>query len=416
MRRLLSYCRRLAGLTLLGLGLLPLQAVADSDALSLKDALEIARSLSPDVVLAGHDTSITQAERLKANRYPNPEVEFQVGPNFETLDSGDTETGLFVGGSVNQEIELWGKRGLRKKIAEDQITLSKIQELITTHDVEKKIKILYAGIQRGEERVGLIQENIKIAERFVGTALVKFQQNQAPYADVLRAKMELAHQHKNLLQEQNDLKILKQEMNLSLARDLDAPFQTKDDFQVMEKIPPMETLLAKAAGKPEFEAIDTQKKQSETEIHLAQQEWKPNLKAGVWAEKDAPDTHFGPSFGMEIPLAYRNKGEIQSAQAKKMRIEFQKVYLGRKIEQEVRVKYLELQESLQTIHLQQETLRSTGELFRTTFQAYIEGKSDFLRFLETLQTVSQFKSEYYDLLFEYFAKKAELERAAGGDI
>lgn len=407
---------RKISLILLGFGLLPFQALGDTNSLSLKESLEIARSLSPDVVLARHDTSISQADRLKANRYPNPNVEFRVGPNFETTSPGNTETGLFVGGSVNQEIELWGKRSLRKKMADDHITLSKIQELITTHDVAEKIKILYAGIQRGEERVGLIQENIKVAERFVGTALVKFQQNQAPYADVLRAKIELARQHKNFLQEQNDLKILKQEMNLSLARDLETPFRGGDPFHVTGKLPLVDTLVAMTSQRPEFQAIDTQKKQSEKEIRLAQQEWKPNLKVGIWAEKDAPDTHFGPGFGMELPLGYRNKGEIQSAQAKKMKVEYQQTYLSRQVELEVKKKYLELQENLQAINLQEETLQSTGELFRTTFQSYIEGKTDFLRFLETLQTVSQFKSEYYDLLFEYFVKKAELERAVGGDI
>ncbi|MFO1518883.1 MAG: TolC family protein [bacterium] len=400
-------------LFLLGLCLIPFQAQGDSNTLSLKQALETARSLSPDVVLSKYDTSISQAERLKANRYPNPDVEFRIGPNFEDLDSGGTQTGLFVGGSVNQEVELWGRRNLRKKIADDQITLSKIQELITTHHIEEKIKILYASIQRGEERVVLIRENIKIAERFVGSAQMKFQQNQAPYADVIRAKMELARQHKNLVQEQGELKILKQQMNLVLARDLNTSFRAGDPFRVTVKIPSLESLLTMAGGRPEFQSAEVQTKQNEKEIRLAQQEWKPNLKVGLWAEKDAPDTHFGPSVGMEIPLWNRNKGEIAAAKAKKLKTEYQKTYLAKQVELDIGNKLLEIQETSRALSLQKEAIQDTGELFRTTFQSYLEGKADFLRFLETLQAVNQFKSEYYDLLFNYFVKKAELERAVG---
>jgi cobalt-zinc-cadmium efflux system outer membrane protein len=398
---------------LLGIGLVPLPIFADGGSLSLRQTLEIARSLAPEVVLARHDTSISQADRLKADRYPNPQIDFRVGPNFENLGSGDTDTGLFVGGSFNQEIDLWGKRGLRKKIAEDEIGISKIQELISTRDVEEKIKILYAGIQRGEERVRLIQEGTKTAERFVGTVLVKFQQNQAPYGDVLRAKMELIHRRQDLLHEQSDLKILQQEMNLSLNRSAETPFYAEDPFQTTTEIPALDSLLAKAAARPEFKAIETQMAQQEKEIRLARQEWKPDLNVGIWAEKDAPDTHFGPGFGMALPIFYRNKGEIESAQARKMKTEFQKNYLGRKVEQELRRTYQELQETRQAIHLQRETLRSAGELFRIAFQSYIEGKTDFLRFLETLQTVHQVKSEYYDLLFDYHVRKAQLERAVG---
>ncbi len=397
----------------LHLCLCPVPARGAEEALSLAQTLEIARSLSPDIVLARHDTAVSQAERLKANRYPNPEIDLSVGPNFETLESGNTDTGLFVGGSFNQEIELWGKRGLRKKIADDQINISKIQERIAAQNVEEKIKILYAAIQRGEERVRLNQENIRIAERFVGTAQIKYQQNQAPYADVLRAKMELVGHHKNLVKEQIDLKIFKQQMNLALARDLETPFRASDPFQEIGKLPSIENLSMTAAQRPEFESMVVQKNKSEKEIRLSKQEAKPNLKLGLFAEKDAPDTHFGPSIGLEIPLWYRNKGEIETAKAKHLKTEYQKTALAREIELEVKNKYLELQQIRRTLDLQREAIQNIGELFRTTLQAYLEGKAEFLRFLETLQTVNAFKSEYYDLLFNYLSKKAELERALG---
>jgi len=95
------------------------------------------------------------------------------------------------------------------------------------------------------------------------------------------------------------------------------------------------------------------------------------------------------------------------------KIEYQKERLGRRIELEVKNKYLEMQNTQQALSLQREAIQNTGELFRTTLQAYLEGKADFLRFLETLQSVNAFKSEYYDILFDYFVKKAELERAVG---
>lgn len=396
--------------------LFPLMVFALEESLPLKKALEIAESLSPEVVLSKQNSFIAQKDRLKANRYPNPEINFQVGPNYETLEAGDTQKNVYLGGTIQQEVELWGKRKLRQQIADDQIFISKIEELITEQDMIGKVKTIYAAIQRSQERVSLIRSNLEIHQRFVGSAQMKFQQNKAPYADVLRAKMELAVQHKNLILEQNELKILKQQMNLLLDRDLETPFRASDSFREKSSLPSLSTLLTKMIQRAEFDSIEARKGQNQKEIRLAKQEAKPNLKVGFWGQQDPPDLNLGASLGMQLPVWYRNKGEIESAKAKKLKLEYQKNYLARKIELEVRNRYFQLLRVIESIALQQEMIQTTGELFRTTFQAYQEGNADFLRFLETLQSVNRFKSDYYDTLFEYWIKKGDLERAIGGPL
>lgn len=401
---------------LLWISLFPQQALGESNSLSLEQALEIARSGAPDGVMARHDTAIFQAERLKANRYPNPEIEIGMGPNFETLGGGVSDTNLFVGGSINQEVVLWGKRKLRKEIAEKSITLSKIQELITSQDIDFKVRILYAAILRGQERLALARHNIQIAQRFVGGTHLKFQQNEVPFADVVRAKLELAKQHKNLIQEKKDLQVLKEKLNLLLAREFNTPFRASDPFRSLGSLPPLEELLAQSQDRPEFQSIQVQQDQNEKEIRLAKQEAKPNLILGFFAEKDDPDRSLGPTLGIELPIAYRNKGEIETAKARRLKTKYQGEYLSKRVELEVRNNYLELQKTMESLKMQKEIIESTGDLFRTTFQAYLEGKAEFLRFLETLETINDLKAEYFDTLFEYFAKKADLERAIGGDL
>lgn len=394
----------------------PLSARGNEPSLTLQNALEIARSGAPEGVMARHDTAITQAERLKANRYPNPEIAIGVGPNFETLGGNVSNTNLFVGGDISQEVVLWGKRRLRKEIADQSISISKIQELITSQDIDFQVRILYAGILRSQERLALTRHNIQIAQRFVGGTHLKYQQNEVPYADVVRAKLELAKQHKNLIQEKKDLKVLKERLNLLLARDLNTPFRAGDPFRPLGSLPPLDTLITKSQERPEFQSIQVQQEQNEKEIRLAKQEAKPNLILGLFAEKDDPDRSFGPTSGIELPIAYRNKGEIETAKAKRMKTNYQKEYLSKKIELQVRNNYLELQRTMESLKMQKEMIESTGDLFRTTFQAYLEGKAEFLRFLETLETINNLKAEYFDTLFEYFAKKANLERAIGGEL
>lgn len=395
---------------------MPISAWGNVPPLTLEKALEIAQIRAPEQVLSQHDTTISQAERLKANRYPNPQVEFGIGPNFENLNGKIVDTNLFVAGSINQEIVLWGKQKLRKEIADQNISISKIQEMVTAQDIEFKVRVLYAAIQRSQARVALIQNNIQVDQRFVGGTQLKFQQNEVPYADVLRAKLELATQHKNLIKEQKDLKVLKEKLNLLLARDLNTSFRASDSFEPIKSLPPLKSLLARSLNRPEYQSIQVQQKRNEKEIRLAKQQAKPNLIAGFFAEKDGPDRSFGPSIGIELPIAYRNKGEIETAKAKKLKINFQRDYLAKQIELQVRNNYLELQKTIESLTLQKEMIKNTGDLFRTTFQAYLEGKTEFLRFLETLETINELKIEYFDTLFEYFTKKAELERAIGGPL
>ena len=121
-------------------------------------------------------------------------------------------------------------------------------------------------------------------------------------------------------------------------------------------------------------------------------------------------------YHSRLGFFHRRKGEIREASALKNKAVTEEQYLDYAVQREVSDAFRKLTKAANKFEAQREGAEASAELIRVSFQSYLEGKTSFLMFLDTLQAVKQFKKDYYTTLALWHVRRAELERAVGSDI
>lgn len=262
-------------------------------------------------------------------------------------------------------------------------------------------------------------ENYEIGKRFLGDTELKFRQNEVPYSDVLRSRLELVQLKKELVEHEEDLKIAKNSFNVLLGRTPNHTFtlgESLPNYPSKDEVSDLEQLIAKAhQNRPDLAAINHELDMTQLEMRLSKRERIPKPTFIFWGEKDGPEKDLGLGISFDLPLWYRQKGEVLEAQTRKDQKEIQRNYLNQNVEKEVRIAYHELLKTTQKLEVGQEGLQTSAELIRTTIQNYREGKTSFLKFLETLKAVNEFKEDYFSTIALWYQQKAGLDKAIGSE-
>lgn len=385
------------------------------ESLTLHKALEIARQNNPQFLMSEADVGIAAARLEQAKAYPNPSIDFGMGRITDTQEVSSDRR--LIEGEIAQEVELWGKRGLRKKIAKNDIVMSEQRRILTWQEMALSVKDAYYRLLLEKELLGIAGDNLDIGKKFLGSTELKFQQNEVPYSDVLRARLELVRLRSDVLSRQAELEIQKHALNTLLGRTPETQFQLAGRLRYRPLKVSLDTLVEQAIGtRPELKLVSTQIEQADQRRRLAKRRGLPNPTLRFWGEQDGPEVKLGGGLGFEIPLWYRQGGEIREAEQLKLRSEIEQGALGLEIEREVRNAYRELQKSGEELAVKREGIEASAELIRTSFQSYQEGRTSFLKFLETMRSVNEFKIDYYTTLALWHRRRAVLEKAIGSDL
>ncbi len=383
------------------------------EVLTLQQALKIARTANPQFRMSGEDVNVAKAEALRAKAFHNPELGVKAGTH-DDLAPGEPRP--FIGGEVSQEIEVWGTRGLRRKSAQKGIEVAKAHQARTWQEVAFQVKETYYETLLRQQLVSIARENLEIGKKFLGSTELKFKQNEVPYSNLLRARLELVRLNKDLISHQEDLKIARHSLNLLLGRAPETDVRLKDAFVYRGLVSSLDDLLERArTGRPEMTEVARQVEREGLNLKLAKRERLPKTTFSLWGEKDSADTHIGGGLNLEIPLWYRKKGEIVEAKALKSKAIIRQEFLNNQIDREVRDAFQELTKTARSLEVQQEATSWSAELIRTTLQAYQEGSAPFIQFLETLKAVNEFREDYFSTLAVWHIRTAALEKAIGSE-
>ena len=270
------------------------------DTLSLEEALAIARQNNPALQMGEQDVAASEAGIIKAKAYPNPDVNVRVGA-LPHRENGNTEVSgqaLIVDGEVSQEVEAWGKRGLRKKIAEKDLALTRSEQLVLWQDTALAVKQAYYQVLLMQNLSQIARDNRELAERFLGSTELKFQENEVPYSDVLRTRLELIMLRKQLVGTEEDLKTGKRSLNLLLGRPLETTVSLKDAFRYRALGADLDALVAQALrDRPELAAAKIQVERWDDAVSFSKRTYLPNPRLSVWGEKDGQEKKFRVGAG-----------------------------------------------------------------------------------------------------------------------
>lgn len=312
----------------LALALLAAQAHGQTaKTMRLEELEQMAISRNPSLAQAAAGIRSAEAMRKQAGLYPNPTV----GYTGDEINSGPVfnygEHGVFG----EQRLITGGKRGIQKRLADQDIVLMKAEADAQRYRVLNSVRSLfYQGL--GEQRLVAVQTELsRLARRAVQTTAEMANVGQADRPDLLAVDIEAQRIELGLVRAQNALDRTWRQLaaatgNTGLGRSV-----LEGDLEALPKID-YETELARIYDQsPELRAADVTTTRSELSVRQAQAAVIPDVVARGGAHYNRERLEIGnraagwqgsAEIAITIPLFNRNQGTIAAARAESERAGF----------------------------------------------------------------------------------------------
>ena len=379
--------------------------------LSLKKALAIADENNTRVINARKYIETAKSKLVQSCAYANPSVDFQVP---DITDSMVSNYEL----SLNQELEIFGKRTQRKDIAEGLILIAGEQLKSMRLDIELEVKEKYYELLLIQKRNEIARENLDLVRKLLDSVQVKYQSGSIYLNELLRAKIELSQAENELILIEKEMKVVKSQFNLLLGKSASEEFKLEENILYQEKKIDYAVLKNKSLlQNPELKSRISISNLNKKGVRLAKLDILPNPTVGlIFSKEERSSKPLGASIGFSIPLWYRNSGEIREKEIDLEKSENDVDYFKKHLELSVYDAYIETESAGRQVEILKRNVDEAAEIQNLIDLQYREGKAGFLTYLDNLKAVRDVKLNYYEALANYKNKLALIERIIGEDF
>jgi cobalt-zinc-cadmium efflux system outer membrane protein len=388
------------------------ESPAPAGELTLADAVGLALERNPDLVASRYELTASQARIVQAGLRPNPElgVEYENFAGSGTVRSVDAlETTL----SLSQVIELGGKRGLRRSVAEADSDLIAIEQRARQLDVLAEVTRRFIEVVAAQERVRFAQEAARLARQTLEAITRRVEAARAPIAEQSRARIVLTRAVIEEQQSASELRAARYSL-AALWGDAEPAFSraTADLFR-FESAESFQAFFQKLERSPDFLRFASEARLREAELRLAQAQARPNLTLGLGVRRfeETNDTALVAGFSMALPVYDRNQGAIREARVRRAQTDAERqAALAR-----ARASLFSLYQEMTAARTRTETLRDEAlpqaeTALAQTQSGYDRGRVSFLELSTAQQEVLEVRAAAIAAAADYHRLRAELER------
>ena len=310
---------------------------------------------NPEVSFYKAEIAAAKGDRKQAGAYPNPEFEGEIGAK-RVSGGGMSAEGAAWSVSVVQPFEYPGRLALRKAIANRDIQLAEIGYDQFRAALATRVRALGFALLIARQKADAAQE---VARRGQALAEVLVQRDPAGVtplletriieASVITAKRDAAEAARNA-------QVALYELNQLRGAPLATAINIAATNLQFRPITGFDQLLAAARTNSfELRTRQAELEQQGFRVDLSRNERWPTVSVGsFYSEERAGETEriAGIGVSLPVPLWNRNRGTIQSAEARRQQAETTLLVTQRQVERDVRERlaaYAALVEQLQFI-------------------------------------------------------------------
>lgn len=393
------------------------QGLAQTE-LNMERALEMYVDRNPNLQAAREQVEMARGRLNQAGLLPNPTFNF----SQEGYPVGQSNASYFNDSTLNfwatQELELGGKRGHRKRVAnfDVQATESELQDFIRLG--KAAVKEAFVRTYVAQEKLRLAQEQLDSYYQIQDIHRKRVEAGDAAGLAQLRIDLEEVRYISVLNEMGTDQAAAWSELaalisweepsmaTLQLTIDTAELDRSQQELQgiALESRPDLEREMARVAQAEEF-------------VDLQESRAIPNLTVGGGYQRDFGTHSFYLALQLPVPLFNRNQGNIGAALAGARRSEnllsWKRVQIRFEVERAFKAYRLQ-QANLQ--RLEQTVLQSAARVAELTQLSYLEGEASLLEYLDALRVKLDASLGFHDLLFQLERARIELEKAVGGEL
>lgn len=375
--------------------------------LTLEEALAHAAAFHPALQAARLERQAEEDAVIQARALADPSL---------TVQAVSMERRFGVG--VSQMLPLGGKRELQGAMASDNAQAA-------ARKVEAREFAVAAGVvsafsewvflRRSRE---LVSENLSLVRQLEQVALARYRTGETPYADVVRAQVELARV-------ENELRSLEDIQPAAMSRLAVAMGRPADVLlPVPERLLPVaielgddEVLAGLKVANPELAAMRHQVTASLRARELAGRNGIPDLMVGVEVMRsgEMKRNGVGAMVGINLPIwRARRAAEVREAGARADAMTAREGEMTIALQAEARMALFRFRDAGRTLELYESRLMPQAEQALAAMQtAYRAGEATFADLVETARLVLEFRLGRERAQADQWQQLAELEMLTG---
>src|SRR5258706_10533307 len=373
--------------------------------------LVLGKNYNPNLAAAALDAAEAAAKIYPAGALDDPTANL-------FRDEGFRQT-MF---SVSQEFPLWGKRGLRRGVAEANARGARDRQSSVQRELEEQVKVAFAQYYVADKALTVTHDVHILLDSLSETVRARYAQGLATQSDAIRADLERTRINSEFFMLDRDRETAKVKINALIGRQVEAPLASPASLRSVPDANSLvfASLMMRARDQnPMFAMAQADIAAAEGDLKLTQKSWYPDITVSVGAD-DLPGMAPRPTVGVgvKLPLQWgvlRANEQAASAKASAARSRLSGTTL--QVESELKTALATLTETQQNKALLDNALRQQAEAaYQSTLAAYQNSRGDLTAVIEAAHQRIEINLQLLQAQSEEQTAFAAIERLAGGNL
>jgi len=386
-------------------------------ALTLDDVRTRALAASPELVSGESEIRAREAHARQAGLPPNPELRTDlenVGGTGDRESFEETETTV----RLSQRIELGGKRGKRRRVAELGQALAGWDLEATKLAVVANATKAFAHALAAEARLRLADDLAATARRSAEAVATRIKAGGAPPAEAARARV--ASAQSDITRQRAARAVVSTRRQLAATwGDMDVTARLEGRLDQMSPLPTLPDLEARLDATPELARWTTELDERTSTMALEEAGRIPDVTVGAGPRyfSDNDDTAFVFELSVPLPVFDRNQGAIAEAAHRLEKARADRDAAARNARTTLASAWADLAAAHdQATSLRDAVVPAATRALDVVRAAYGQGALSFDDVLDAQRTLFELRVQYVDALEAVQVQTAEVERLTGGPI
>lgn len=392
---------------------------------TVESLLSIARENNPEFASMRYEADAAAERIVPAGALPDPRLRTELmditkgGAQSPTLAPNRVGTARYT---LMQDVPWFGKRDLKREIAELEAAGAKRRAYGVWSEVSAKIKTTYAQLYYLARNETLTQEILDLMVRLERIARVRYANGLAAQQDVIRAQVEQTAMRNELIALETEHHHLTTRMNALLGRPASASLASPE---ILRPLPPpakldYASLVERAEAKnPMLSAEGHRIKAAEKSRDLAYKNRYPDFTLGLVPNQMGNDVkQWDLMFEINIPLQQASRrAQEREAEAMVSASRARREATANQLLSDLSESLAALEAAVRTERLSTDNLLPQAELtFKAALAGYETGKVDFTTLLDAQRQIRQAKLNQIKSRAEAQVRLAEVERILGEEL
>lgn len=395
----------------------PVQASDAVPGATVDELLVLARRLNPELAAKALESEAALARVSVAGALDDPM--FRIAGETVRINGGGFSKTTYM---LEQEFPLWGKRRLRRQIAQAEAASARSQQQAVATELDARIKTVFAHYWRASREMEVTRDVHTLLHGVTESAQNRYAQGIGPQADAIRSALERSRLDLAFAAIERNKRSARGQLNALLARPPGAALAEPVSLQPQPSADRLniDDLLDRARrNNPILASASHAITAAEDSRRLAEKNRYPDISLGAGAmdRGDGP-TGLVASAGIRLPLQWGlRKAQISEAASRAGAAQSYHDAALLQLQGDLEVALAGLQELQQAEALLTSGLQPQAQAaYRSAMSAYQLGRGDLTAVLEAAHRKQEIQLELLQAQAEQQQFLAELERIIGGSL